>query len=231
MVAVNPARKGGGVRRPPSSTPALAGGVHLELPMIDTLADVKTALMVSGSDDDALLTRLMGGADAFITEHTGRDFAGGTFTETHAAGTETLFLRNFPVESVTSVKVDPVRLFGSDTVRAADTYVLRADRGLLTSLTGPFLAPRGRRDDWPGCAQVAYATAADAAPAPVKEAFTQLIGHWYRQTKTFADQEHQMLLERTDGTDAKVWSWSLASGLKLPDGALELLAPYRVPPV
>ncbi len=199
--------------------------------MIDTLADVKTALMISGSDDDAILTRLLDGADVFITEHTGRNFAGGTFTETHAASAETLFLRNFPVESVTSVKVDPARAFGSDTVRAADTYILHADRGLITSLTGPFLSPRGRRDDWPGCVQVVYATTTDAVPAPVKEAFTQLIGHWYRQAKTFADQEHQMLLERTDGTDAKVWSWSLASGLKLPISALELLKPYRVPPV
>jgi hypothetical protein len=40
-----------------------------------------------------------------------------------------------------------------------------------------------------------------------------------------------MLLERTNGTDAKVWSWSLASGLKLPPGVLQLLHPYRVPPV
>ena len=40
-----------------------------------------------------------------------------------------------------------------------------------------------------------------------------------------------MLLERTNGTTVKVWSWSLASGLKLPPGVLELLAPYRVPVV
>lgn len=200
--------------------------------MIDTLANVKTALVVSGSADDDLLTRLMDGADAFVAAHTGRDFVGGTFIETHAAGTATLFLRNFPVASVVSVKVDPDRQFGSDTVRAADTYVLQADRGLVTSLTGPFLAPRaGVRDDWPNCVQVTYTTALDAVPGQVKEAFSQLVGHGYRQAKTFADQEHQMLLERTDGTDAKVWSWSLASGLKLPVGVLELLAPYRVPPV
>ena len=68
--------------------------------MLDTLANVKTALMVSGSTDDALLNRLMDGADAFVWQHTGRDFAGGTFTETHPAGSEVLFLRNFPVTSL-----------------------------------------------------------------------------------------------------------------------------------
>src|SRR5438105_3457647 len=127
--------------------------------MIDTLANVKTGMMIGGSGDDTLLNQLMDGADAFITQHTGRDFGGGTFTETHPAGRTTLFLRNFPVTSVTSVKVDPARQFGSDTVRPADTYVLHADRGLIESLTGPFLTPRtGMRDDWPAAVQVVYAT-------------------------------------------------------------------------
>jgi uncharacterized phiE125 gp8 family phage protein len=200
--------------------------------MIDTLANVKAAMLITVDTDDALLTRLMSGADAFVTQHTGRDFTGGTFTETHPAGRGVLFLRNYPVTDVTSVKVDPARQFGSDTVRAADTYVLHADRGLIESLTGPFLTPRsGLRDDWPAAVQVVYATATAAVPAQVKEAFSQLIGHWYRQAKTFAEQEYQMLIQRTDGTDAKGWSWSLTNGLKLPPGVLQLLQPYRVPAV
>lgn len=198
--------------------------------MIDTLANVKTALLVTGSGDDALLTRLMDGADAFVALHTGRNFDGGTFTELHPAGRTTLLLGNFPVASVTSVKVDPARQFGAATVRAADTYVLHADRGLIESLTGPFLAPRGR-DDWPAAAQVIYATATGAVPAPVKEAFNQLVGHWYRQAKTFAAQDYQMLLERINSTDTRSWSWGLVTGLKLPPGALQLLQPYRVPVV
>jgi hypothetical protein len=79
--------------------------------------------------------------------------------------------------------------------------------------------------------QVVYATATSAVPAPVAEAFGQLVGHWYRQAKTFADQEYQMLIGRTSGTDVKSWSWSLTSGLKIPPGVLELLAPYRAPVV
>jgi hypothetical protein len=111
--------------------------------VIDTLSNLKAALLVSGTGDDTLLNRLMDGADAFVALHTGRDFAGGTFTETHPAGRAVLFLRNYPVTGVTSVKVDPARQFGADTVRAADAYVLHADRGLIESLTGPFLPPRG----------------------------------------------------------------------------------------
>ena len=47
---------------------------------IDTLANVKAALLVSGSTDDAVLTQLMDAADGFVAEHTGRAFAGGAFT-------------------------------------------------------------------------------------------------------------------------------------------------------
>jgi uncharacterized phiE125 gp8 family phage protein len=199
--------------------------------MIAPLSDVKAALLISGTTDDTLLTHLMNGADAFVARHTGRDFAGGTFTETHPAGRDVLFLTNYPVTSVTSVKVDPARQFGSETVRDASTYVLHADRGLIESLTGPFLPPRiGIRDDWPAAVQVEYATGT-TVPAAVKEAFVQLLGHWYRQAKTFADQDYQMLLERINSTDTKVWSWSLASGLKVPPTVLELLAAFRTPPI
>lgn len=198
--------------------------------MIETLANVKASMLISGSGDDALLTWLMAAADGYVSELTGRNFDGGAFTEAHPAGRAVLFLRNFPVASVTSVKVDAARAFGSDTVRAASTYVLHADRGVIESLTGPFLSPRGR-DDWPAAVQVVYATATGAVPGAVKEAFAQLVGHWYRQAKTFSGQEYQMLMERADGTDAKAWPWSVTGGLKMPPGVRELLDPYRVPAV
>ena len=200
--------------------------------MIDTLANVKAALFIAGTTDDAVLTALLEAADTYVASHTGRDFSGGTFTETHPGGRAVLFTRNFPITSVTSVKVDPARQFGSETLRAAETYVIHSDRGVIESLTGPFLNPRGGRDDSPGAVQVVYSTATGAVPTAVKQAFTQLVGHWYRQAKTFADQNYQMLLERTTATtDVKAWSWSLAAGLKLPPGVLQLLHPYRVPPV
>jgi uncharacterized phiE125 gp8 family phage protein len=195
--------------------------------MLDTLANVKTLLMVTVNTDDALLTKLMDGADAYVAQFTGRAFEGGTFTELHPAGHDVVFLQNFPLTTLTSVKVDPARAFGADTVRDPTTYVVLGHRGLIRSLSGPFLPRRGT--DWPGAVQVVYATATGAVPPPVKEAFGQLVGHWYRQAKTFADQGQQMLLERTSGTDTKTWSWSLARGLLVPPLVHQLLAPYRVP--
>ena len=65
----------------------------------------------------------------------------------------------------------------------------------------------------------------------MKEAFTQLVGHWYRQVKTNADLAFQMLTENTSGTTTKTYSWSLTSGLKVPPGVMQLLDPFRVPAI
>jgi uncharacterized phiE125 gp8 family phage protein len=189
---------------------------------------VKTSLLISGTTDDAVLTRLLDAADSFIAEYTGRSFAGGTFTETHHAGRELVFLRNFPVATLTSLKVDAAREFGPYTTRAIDTFVVHSDRGVIESVTGPFLKPR-RRDDWPGALQVEYTTATGAVPGAVKEAFCQLIGHWYRMAKTAAGQNYEMLTRRLESSVEKEWPWSVAAGEPLPLGVRELLQPYRVP--
>ena len=98
---------------------------------LDTLANIKTGIKLSGSTDDDLLNRLMASAESFVEQHTRRAFAGGTFTETHPAGGRILFLANYPVASVATLRVDPNRAFGTDTARAADTFVVIADRGVV----------------------------------------------------------------------------------------------------
>ncbi len=196
--------------------------------MLTTLTDIKAALAVSGTGDDGLLERMLNGADGYIEAVTGRDFAGGTFTELHAGNRAAVFLANFPVTSVTSLKVDPGRAFGAETERAADTFVLHAARGVIESLTGPFVVGGGRA---PATVRVVYATATGAVPHAVKEACSQLVAHWYRQVKTFNDQQYRMLVEHGDGTNSRAWPWSLASGLRVPPAVAQLLAPFRVPPV
>ena len=81
-----------------------------------------------------------------------------------------MFLRNFPVASVTTLKVDATRAFGSDTVRSADTYVVHwyndglkalprppdrdsiqalADRQMFSRLARPFLPGDTHREALP----------------------------------------------------------------------------------
>lgn len=198
--------------------------------MLDTLANVKTSLLISGSTDDAVLSRLMDAADAFIAEYTSRAFAGGTFTEIHAAGHELVFLRNFPVDTLTSLKVDAKREFGLYTARGADTFVVHTERGVIESVDGPFLKPCDRPGGhWPGALQVVYSTPTGQVPPGIKEAFCQLIGHWYRMAKTAFSQNYEMLETLIDSSGEKDWPWSVSAGEPLPPGVLQLLQPYRVP--
>src|SRR5205814_2315688 len=148
-----------------------AGGSSMSL---DTLANVKQALAVTGTTDDALLTQLQAAADAFIDAHCGRAFTGGTFTEYHPGGSRQIFLRNYPVAAVTSVKVDPAGTFGPETVRDPATYVVHTDRGVIVGKDGSFVPTRpGFRvapDDFPRAVQVVYTTATGAVPAAVCQA-------------------------------------------------------------
>ncbi|MBX9579770.1 MAG: head-tail connector protein [Gemmataceae bacterium] len=200
---------------------------------IDTLDEVKAVLKVSGTTDDGLLNRLLVAAESFIHEHCGRAFPGGSYTETHPAGGALVFLKHFPVEAVASVRVDANRVFGTDAIRPATDYLLYPDRGVIASLTGPFLCPRPGRgpDDWPGSVQVAYTTFDDQVPGAVKQAFALLVGLWYREAKTNSDAAFRMLVEEETGTGRKAWSWGLTAGLNLPPEVLRLLEPFRVPPV
>jgi hypothetical protein len=200
---------------------------------LDTLDNVKVALMVTSHDDDTLLTRFMDAADSFIAEYTGRAFAGGSFTETHPAGGSVLFLCNFPVASITSLRVDPNRQFASETTRPADSYVVHSARGVIESLTGPFLSPRPGKgpNDWPEAVQVAYTTPTGQVPPAVLEAFARLVGHWYREAKTHADLNFEMLTGTTAGTNTKTYPWGVSGGFHLPPAVLQLLKPFRVPSV
>src|SRR5437763_14225699 len=98
---------------------------------LDTLANVKLRLGVTTSAADSLLSAPMGAADELVAGFCGRDFAGGTFTEYHPGGEPFAFLRNYPVASVTAVKVDPAYAFGADTVLPATAYVVHTDRGVI----------------------------------------------------------------------------------------------------
>jgi hypothetical protein len=204
---------------------------------LDTLSNVKTRLGITTSADDTLFGLLQDSADKAIENYCDRDFAGGTFTEYHAGGSEFVHLRNFPVTSVTSVKVDASRLFGSDTVVSTADYVVHLDRGVIQSVIGPFL-PRAQSGlvnsevrIWtrgPRVVQVVYVTATSAVPNDVKEAYARLIGHWYRKLKTDVAANFQNVQQQKYGETFVIFGGESAAG-GIPDDVIELLSPYCVP--
>jgi hypothetical protein len=200
---------------------------------LDTLNNIKTRLGISSSSDDTLLGKLQDSADAFIANFCDRDFNGGTFTEYHPGGSEFVHVRNYPITSVTSVKIDPAHQFGPETLVAATTYVVHSERGVLQSLVGPFLPnPRsalvnGDIRGWtrgPRVIQVIYNTATDAVPNDIKAAYAQLIGHWYQQVKTSNAVNFQNLSQQKFGDTFAVYNQHTAG---IPREITTLLAPYR----
>jgi hypothetical protein len=204
---------------------------------LDTLANVKSRLGITTSADDTLLGLLQDSADKAVENYCNRDFAGGSFTEYHPGGTEFVHLRNFPVDTVTSVKVDSARAFGAETLVLAADYVVHYERGVIQSVVGPFL-PRDRPGlvnaeirTWtrgPRIVQVVYATATSQVPADVKEAYARLVGHGYRKVKTDLASNFQNVAQQKYG-DTFVIFGGKDRDAGLPADVAELLGPYRVP--
>jgi hypothetical protein len=198
-----------------------------------TLDDVKTQLGVASTEDDDLLAELQAAADGFIEQHCRRSFAGGSFTEDHPGGARYAFLRNYPVLTVESVKVDPARGFGPETALDPARYFVHADRGVVESLGGPFVPARPdwlvRPDDFPGAVRIAYSTATGQVPAVVARAYAELIGHWYRQVKTHDATGQLNLLQQTAEGVVTAYPWGQSGGFRIPAGVLQLLEQYRVP--
>jgi hypothetical protein len=202
---------------------------------LDTLASVKARLGITTSADDSLIGLLQDSADAWVAGYCERDFAGGTFTEYHPGATAFLFLRNYPVSSVISVKADAGYGFGPSTVVPATAYVVHADRGVIQSLAGAFRpVPLPDVPPWgygPRTVEVIYMTATGSVPADVKEAYALLIGHWYRHVKTQIASGFQDVIQQTFGDTTSIFSKDQLAGLPVPDEVRRLLAPYRTPAV
>jgi hypothetical protein len=191
---------------------------------LDTLANVKRGLSITASADDDHLDQLQAAADAFVVMHCGRDFAGGSFTEYFPGGDRTVIVRNYPIATVTSVKVDPAGAFGANSVRDPADYAVHATEGIIESKAGPFGAVSA-----PRAVQVVYTTATGQVPAAVQRAYADLIGHWYREAKTRAATGQLNLRQSTASGSITEYAWGQSGGYRIPAGVLQLLVEYRVP--
>jgi uncharacterized phiE125 gp8 family phage protein len=197
---------------------------------IATLSDIKTHLGITTAADDALLAQLQTSADDFVEQYCDRSFVGGSFTEDHPGSARVVFLRNYPIETVTSVSVDPDRAFGPETVLDPADYYVHADRGVIEALDGPFVSRRRvGADDFPGAVRVAYSTATGQVPAAVTRAYAELVGHWYKQVKTDSSLSFTNVIQQTNGSVVTEYPWGQSGGFRVPAGVLQLLERYRVP--
>lgn len=90
-----------------------------------TLAEMKAELGLIDTRDDALLTRWMEGLQGRFDTYCERTFErGSNVEETHHGGETAIYLRRFPVETISAVYVD-------DEAVAADAYRASKHRGVL----------------------------------------------------------------------------------------------------
>ena len=135
--------------------------------------------------------------------------------------------------TVTSIKVDPAGGFDASTTLDASAYVIDRERGLVWSRGRPFVCgnefvtPGARA---PQAVRVVYTTSA-AVPADVRQAYADLVGHWYRHVKTMIACEYQNVTQQTFGDTTAIFAKDQIAGLPLPPDIDRLLAPYRNPPV
>lgn len=106
---------------------------------LTTLAHLRSFLSKQATDtnDDALLSSIITRISADVAKRCNRKFSAATVTEYHnGRGTEKIFVRRPPVNSVSSIHVDSDRVFGSDTQIDSDDVVISDEVSGLITLNG-----------------------------------------------------------------------------------------------
>lgn len=99
---------------------------------IVTLAEAKAELGIGDTTDDTSLQRLLDGLQARFEELTNRRFARATVTEVHDGGTRCLYVQRRPIETLTTLIVDPAREFdAADALTVGDDYWIDAANGRI----------------------------------------------------------------------------------------------------
>lgn len=99
---------------------------------IISLSEVKTFLGISGNGEDGFLTLAVAGADAAIKSYLKRCVETTTVTEElNGNGRQSICLKEAPVQSITSVRVDIDRGFGDDTLIEPSGYSVQPEAAIL----------------------------------------------------------------------------------------------------
>lgn len=100
-----------------------------------TLTDAKQYLKVTSTNDDAILATLINSISAWVQGYLKRNLVRQTYTEYYSGdGESELALRNYPIYSISSIYVDQLRAFGSETaVDVSSNVIIKKSSGILKS--------------------------------------------------------------------------------------------------
>lgn len=144
-----------------------------------TLDDLKVELSTTTTDYDSLLTALASAVQSLFEEMTNRKVESATFTEYHDV-TELqsrIFLKNYPVTSLTSVHNDTAWVYDDSTLIDSDDYTYDPDSGTISTLEYFQSGPRAIKVVYTG----GYTS--ETFPAGWKEIWVRQACEWFRQAK------------------------------------------------
>jgi hypothetical protein len=89
-----------------------------------SLADCKTLLGLTTSAQEAVVTLVKNGVEAFVKNFCGRDFIVTTYTEyPEGDGGNSIRVRQYPITSITSIHIDASREFTAASLVPATDYI------------------------------------------------------------------------------------------------------------
>ncbi|MFK7088680.1 head-tail connector protein [Chromobacterium violaceum] len=151
--------------------------------MLTTLSNVKAWLNLPGAENDALLTRLIDAASAFIESWCGRRFAVQAYTE-HRDGTgkDMLMFGAWPVTAVASVVID-----GQPIPPAADFAASGYRFDELALVLQGYRFARGRRN-----VAISYTAGYAQIPADIEQACIDLVALRFKERDRIGHQSKSL---------------------------------------
>lgn len=139
--------------------------------------DLKTELDISGTDSDTLLDLLASSVESLWDDLTERIWFTGSYTEIHNGRefSNRLFLKNFPVTSITSIHDDTDRVYGDDTLIDSEDYSYDPDTGIVYY--------DSYFNKWNQNIQVIYGAGYTVSNIPkgIKQILVRQACHWFSQ--------------------------------------------------
>jgi len=163
-----------------------------------TKDDLKSELEIASNDtdNDTLLEILAEAIQDLFDDLTSRTWEETTHTEYHNSDEygDMIFLRNYPVTSITSIHDDPERDFGATDLVDSDDYTYDADKGIVY-YDGWFY--KGKQS-----LKVVYKAGytANALPKHIKQTLVRQACHWFTQAVKRRWDVSSITLEGGGGT-------------------------------
>ncbi len=98
-----------------------------------SLAEAKEYLKVTNSNDDVILSHLINAVSAWVAGYLKRNLVATSYVEYYSGdGSFEMMLRNYPINSISAINIDALRVFASDNaVDVTANVIIKKGQGLI----------------------------------------------------------------------------------------------------